>query len=132
MPGPPMPLRRKCALSFALLLSISIGASAQKETAVPSRQSNAEQKTARALEVARANPLSLRAFLVAMPKGGDLHNHLSGAVYAESRIRAAVEDRVCIDRAKLSFSKPLPDGGSAPSCGEGNVPASDADKDQYL
>ena len=132
MPGPPMPLRRKCALSLALLLFISIGASAQKDTAVSSRQSDGEQKTARALEVARANPLSLRAFLVAMPKGGDLHNHLSGAVYAESRIRAAVEDGVCIDRATLSFSKPLPDGGAVPSCAEGNVPASDADKDQHL
>jgi adenosine deaminase len=127
-----MPLRRRCVLSFALLLSISIGASAQTETAVPYRQSNGEQKTARALEVARANPLSLRAFLVAMPKGGDLHNHLSGAVYAESWIRAAVEDRLCIDRAKLSFSKPLPDSGAAPSCAEGNVPASDAGKDQHL
>jgi hypothetical protein len=27
------------------------------------------------------------AFLRQMPKGGDLHNHLSGAIYAESYIQ---------------------------------------------
>ena len=31
-----------------------------------------------------------------MPKGGDLHSHLSGAVYAESLIRWAGEDGLCI------------------------------------
>ena len=32
-----------------------------------------------------------------MPKGGDLHNHLSGAVYAESYLRWAAQDGKCID-----------------------------------
>ena len=32
----------------------------------------------------RSNPSLLLAFLIRMPKGGDLHNHLSGAIYAES------------------------------------------------
>jgi hypothetical protein len=35
-----------------------------------------------------------------MPKGGDLHNHLSGAVYAETFIQFAVTDKMCFDRAK--------------------------------
>ena len=39
-----------------------------------------EQRAARALEAARANPLELRAFLVRMPKGADLHYHLSGGI----------------------------------------------------
>src|SRR5579864_6639421 len=47
-----------------------------------------EQRTARAFEAARSSPLNLRAFLARMPKGADLHNHLAGAVYAESWIRA--------------------------------------------
>ena len=34
--------------------------------------STAEQRTARALETAKANPLELHAFLVGMPKGADL------------------------------------------------------------
>jgi adenosine deaminase len=51
-------------------------------------------------------PLTLRAFLEDFPKGADLHVHLSGAVYAESFIRAAGEDGLCVDPAALSFAKP--------------------------
>ena len=46
----------------------------------------AEQKTALFLESIRDQPGLLYAFLKQMPKGGDLHSHLSGAVYAESMI----------------------------------------------
>jgi adenosine deaminase len=70
-----------------------------------------------------------------MPKGADLHNHLSGAVYAESWIRAAAEDHLCVDIAKLAFAKPQSDsgsGGEQPMCGGGKVPAADAYKDQHL
>src|SRR3954468_883068 len=35
----------------------------------------------------RADPTALRAFLGAMPKGADLHVHLSGAVYVEDLLR---------------------------------------------
>ena len=42
-----------------------------------------EERTAKKLEDARPDTAALTAFLTAMPKGGDLHNHLSGAVYAE-------------------------------------------------
>ncbi len=38
-----------------------------------------------------------------MPKGGDLHNHLSGAVYAESYLQFAIHDGLCIDRKALAF-----------------------------
>src|SRR5262245_37506365 len=34
-----------------------------------------------------------------MPKGGDLHNHLAGAVYAESLIGYAVANGQCVERA---------------------------------
>ena len=40
------------------------------------------------------------------PKGADLHVHLSGAVYAETFIRDAGEDGLCVDPAALSFAKP--------------------------
>ena len=39
----------------------------------------------------------LRAFLFAMPKGGDLHSHLSGAVYAETLIEAGAANGACVD-----------------------------------
>jgi adenosine deaminase len=123
--------RRAIVLASVLFL-LPICTSGQTDSTASRPESNGEQKTARALDLARANPLALRAFLVGMPKGADLHNHLSGAVYAESWIRAAAEDELCIDRAKLSFSKPQADGAANESCGEGKVPASEADKDQHL
>ncbi len=48
----------------------------------------------------RKSPPELYAFLLRMPKGGDLHNHLAGAVYAESFIRAAAESNLCIDKTE--------------------------------
>lgn len=111
------------------------------------RDTNPERRTARAFEAARANPLDLRAFLVRMPKGADLHNHLSGAVYSESWIRAAREDGLCVDLATLSF-RPADSPAAAPAavdpstgaastaapatCGEGRVPAAQAYADQHL
>lgn len=65
-----------------------------------------EQKTARYFESVRSQPLLLHAFLAQMPKGGDLHNHLSGAVYAESFIKWAAQDGLCIESAMLSFTAP--------------------------
>ena len=38
-----------------------------------------------------------------MPKGGDLHNHVTGAVYAESYIQWAVELGSCIDPVAIAL-----------------------------
>jgi len=38
-----------------------------------------------------------------MPKGGDLHNHLYGAIYAEDLIDFAAKDNLCVDHASLSL-----------------------------
>jgi adenosine deaminase len=66
----------------------------------------AEQQTAAGMEQARAaGPLALHAFLEGMPKGGDLHNHLSGAVYAETFLRDAAADHVCINPQALDFAR---------------------------
>jgi len=54
----------------------------------------------------QAGPLALRAFLSQFPKGADLHIHLSGAIYAETFIRDAGEDGLCVDTGTLSFVKP--------------------------
>ncbi len=107
----------------------------QKRSATPAAQKSPEQKAELSLQAARQNPLQLRNFLLGMPKGGDLHNHLSGAVYAESWIRAGAEDHLCVDVAKLAFAKPQsPSVGGAeqPACGEGRVPVATAYKDQHL
>ncbi len=120
------------SLALAWLLSAVV---APAQTPVPSTRTTPEQRTARALETARANPLDLHAFLVDMPKGTDLHNHLGGAVYAESWIRVAAEDGLCVDKTTDTLL-PAPgatnNGNAAPQCGNGKVPASDAFKDQHL
>src|SRR6476660_1816644 len=72
----------------------------------PAPAASAEQKTARYFDSVRSQPSLLHAFLQEMPKGGDLHNHLSGAVYAESFIQWAVQDGLCVDRSTLSFVQP--------------------------
>jgi adenosine deaminase len=55
------------------------------------------------MERIRREPPALRAFLRAMPKGADLHTHLSGAIYAESYIRWAADLPVCIDVSTSTF-----------------------------
>lgn len=66
----------------------------------------------------RDNPELLGRFFQALPKGGDLHNHLSGAVSTEYLIELAAEDGLCIDTATTT--------AVLPPCGPGTRPASDA------
>jgi adenosine deaminase len=90
-----------------LMISPSIPSAAQSGSAGDSH----EARASRAFDAAkRQGPLALRDFLTDMPKGADLHVHLSGAVYAESFLRVAGEDGLCIDTKALSFAKP-PSGG---------------------
>ena len=56
-----------------------------------------EAETRTYFQQVRLEPALLRSFLYAFPKGGELHNHLDGAIYAESYIRWAAEDGKCID-----------------------------------
>jgi len=113
-----------CAL-VALLLTATFAPGQANVQPVTSKQANAEQRTAKALEAARANPLDLRAFLASMPKGADLHVHLSGAVYAESWIRAGVEDHLCVNLSSLSFAKQ-----ASGACSSGDVPAEHATRNK--
>lgn len=57
-------------------------------------------------ETLKRRPAELTAFLRAMPKGGDLHNHLSGAVYAESYLDWARAENLCVDRSALALRDP--------------------------
>ena len=56
-----------------------------------------EARTAAYLDAIRREPAKLTIFLGALPKGGDLHHHLTGAVYAESYIAYAAADGDCFD-----------------------------------
>jgi adenosine deaminase len=66
----------------------------------------AEQKTARYLDSIRRQPSLLLAFVHDMPKGGDLHNHLGGAIYAEDLIDFASSDNLCVDRTTSQLIAP--------------------------
>lgn len=79
-------------LLVALILTFTASVAAAQS------QADAEQRASRYFDSIRHQPPLLLAFLQEMPKGGDLHNHLSGAVYAESWIDFAVQDGLCVDR----------------------------------
>lgn len=79
------------------------------------------------LAALRNDPPSLYAFLLRMPKGGDLHNHVSGAVYAESYLRVAAEDGLCANLQTGSLVAPDAAGG----CGA-NIPAARAASDNTM
>jgi adenosine deaminase len=123
-----------CALGLLAAFPASIFAQTTAKPKPPTAGTS-EQYMERSLEVARANPLALRAFLLKMPKGADLHSHLGGAVYAESFIRAGAEDNLCVDLRALAFVNPkgMTDATPPqPQCGEGQVPTTQAFKDQHL
>jgi adenosine deaminase len=82
--------------------------------------------TAASFDKAREDRTALRAFLYRMPKGGDLHTHLWGAVYAERFIAWAAPQQLCVDLASLSLLQPPCDRA------RGTVPASEARRDQKL
>jgi adenosine deaminase len=87
-------LRWSVIVCFLTVLSL-----AQISRAQSARGRSAEEKTAKYLESVRHQPGLLLAFLQQMPKGGDLHVHLSGAIYAESLIDWASEGALCVDRS---------------------------------
>ncbi|MFD8496679.1 adenosine deaminase [Amycolatopsis sp. NPDC059657] len=76
-------------------------------TAVPAAAApSPEDRVSARFDALLANPDGLAEFLRAFPKGGDLHNHLSGAVSTESLIRYAVTDGLCVDKTTLTASYP--------------------------
>ena len=82
----------RCSV-FILLLATAVG-------------QTAEQRTARYLVSVRKQPPLMLAFLHEMPKGGDLHNHLAGAIYAEDLIDFAASDNLCVDRTSSQLIAP--------------------------
>ena len=92
-------MKNQAFLIALLLSSFFTGLASSQQTRL-----TAEQRTAAHFKSIRNRPLMLAAFLQAMPKGGDLHNHLTGAVYAESYIQTAAREGFCVDRRALAFT----------------------------
>jgi adenosine deaminase len=97
---------------FLFSISVLVATTSAWSQKTPAKNASPEQKTARYFGSVRNQPLLLHAFLQQMPKGGDLHNHLSGAVYAESFIQWAARDGLCLDRNAFSLTQPPCDPGS--------------------
>jgi len=73
-----------------------------------------EEQVAAWLEHHRDRPPIVRTFVQRMPKGGDIHTHLSGAVYAEHYLAWAAADGYCVDSVAVKLVLPQ-DCGKSPS-----------------
>jgi adenosine deaminase len=111
--------KRHVRVLLAVLLALS------GECATPTPPVDTATKVAgvaRYLDSIRHDPGRRLAFLRALPKGADLHNHLSGSVTTETLIRFAVGDGLCIDPASFM--------ASPPPCLANQRPASDTAADK--
>ncbi|MFB8119201.1 adenosine deaminase [Streptomyces sp. NPDC055962] len=102
----------------ALAVSLPAGPAARAATPTPvppPRQATAAE--ARTTAWLDTHPQSAGRFFQDLPKGGDLHHHLSGAVRTEYLIQLAAEDGLCIDATLTAVAAP---------CGTGARPAADA------
>jgi len=104
-----MPVRR-----VATVLALAVAAFAAEPVSIEHRFAEL-----------RTNPQELHAFLYKMPKGGDLHNHLSGAVYAENFLEAAADRHLCVDKTALALL-------STTTCAAGQVDAATIRSDNDL
>src|SRR6185369_6712910 len=92
---------RHNACAIAIIFLCALTAVAQPSSRAT--QSSPEQRTARFFDSIRKSPPQQWAFLLRMPKGGDLHNHLSGAIYAESYIQWAADNGLCINLKTMAL-----------------------------
>lgn len=102
--------KRHFGVTVLVFLIVLLGAGVlrtEAQTAKPpaAKLMTQEQKGELGLAAARKNPLQLRQFLKRMPKGTNLHYHLTGGVYAETFIRDAVEDGLCVNTKQLALVK---------------------------
>ena len=133
----------RAIISGTVLLYPAVLAGQRSMPPVNLTLSSGELKASKAFDAARkrGSP-ELYAFLREMPKGADLHMHLSGAVYAETFIADAVKLGMCVTSVSVSVpAVPLSQGavklvppvnGKEAGCPPNAVPASDALQNQAL
>jgi adenosine deaminase/adenosine deaminase CECR1 len=74
-------------------------------------------------EKIRTSRAALTAFFSQMPKGGDLHNHLTGSIYAESFLDLAIAQKLWVNRKTLALSAREPAVNNGSPTASGNGPA---------
>ncbi|HEX3866917.1 MAG TPA: hypothetical protein VHV78_09200 [Gemmatimonadaceae bacterium] len=103
---------RRAAVSRLLaavvaLCAVTFGAGAQAPGELTAGAPTAgELAASERLAAVKSDSTRLLAFLRAMPKGGDLHNHLSGATRPESWARWAASDGLCVVVATMTLVRP--------------------------
>ncbi len=96
-----------CARIHAVLAITGLAVAAASASAEPLPLDPArEAAVASLLDKAKDSPPALRLLLRGMPKGGDLHNHLGGAIYAEDFLAWAGEKGFCVKADGLSVEPP--------------------------
>jgi adenosine deaminase len=143
MRAPPLARRRESPFMVRRSLYCLVAAFISVATLRAQAPTPGEIRADRVLEAAKkvGNP-ELYALLKTMPKGADLHMHLSGAIYAETFIDDAARDGLClapveagappvaVGQDALHFA--LPQHGKPNDCAAGEVPVADAYKNQAL
>lgn len=61
-------------------------------------------------EIIKGNQVELRQFFTQMPKGGDIHNHLTGSAYAETYFELAAKKGMYVDLKTGKLYKEEPKG----------------------
>jgi hypothetical protein len=102
------------------VLAATLGAQTRTQANTPGNQE-------RHFAQLRNSPPELYAFLLRMPKGADLHNHVAGAIYAETLIQSAAQDALCIDEHATSILK-----NANGVCPNGELEAGRAEADNQL
>lgn len=64
------------------------------------------------LENNRDNEAALTAFFQQMPKGGDLHHHFSGSIYAEPLVQRAIAANYYLNLETMAVAKSKPASGN--------------------
>ena len=109
-------------LGFAVVVALGMSACGEDETkptpveptpVAPTREDVVRDH----MESLRGDPAALGAFLLAMPKGADLHSHTSGAIATEKLIQWGAEDGACVNTTTFVASNP---------CAAGTTPLADA------
>jgi adenosine deaminase len=77
-------------LTVFMVFCVACGVSGEQQRAL-----NAEAVDNALTEASKG--AGLRHLMQTLPKGGDLHNHLDGAIYAETWLDWAAEDGLCVD-----------------------------------
>jgi len=108
--------RHTSRAAVAAVLSVFACLAAGSAFAAKQPGVSSEAQTERYFESIRKDPNLLTAFLLEMPKGGDLHNHLSGSIYAEIMIQWAKDEKQCVDPKTLYLTPSLKLSTGDPYC----------------